>query len=55
MIHVGQWVIHTGRHSLLEARHKRDYSIFRLGRDYAFRSQFMDWPLPVDLTVSYAR
>ena len=47
MIHVGQWVIETGRRPLLEARHKRDYSIFRLGRDYAFRSQVVDWPLPI--------
>jgi len=47
MIHVGQWVIETGRRPLLEAPHKRDYSIFRLGRDYAFRSQVLDWPLPI--------
>jgi len=53
MIHIGQWVIETGRRSLLEAPHKRDYSIFRLGRDYAFRSQVMDWPLPIGFTVSY--
>jgi hypothetical protein len=38
---------------LLEAPHKHDYSIFRLGRDYAFRSQIMDWPLPIGFTVSY--
>lgn len=52
MVHVGQWVISTGRRSLMEAVHKRDYSIFRLGRDYACRSQVMDWPLPVGFTVS---
>ena len=54
MVHVGQWVIETGRRPLLEARHKRDYSIFRLGRDYAFRSQFMNWPLPIGFEVSYS-
>lgn len=52
MVHVGQWVTQTGRHSLLEALHKRDYSIFRLGRDYACRSQVMGWPLPIGFTVS---
>jgi hypothetical protein len=54
IMHIGQWLIKTGRRPLLEARHKRDYSIFRLGRDYAFRSQFLDWPLPIRFTVSYA-
>jgi hypothetical protein len=54
MMHVGQWVSDTNRRTLLEARHKRDYSIFRLGRDYAFRSQFQDWLLPVECTVDAA-
>ena len=53
MIHIGQWVIETDRRSWLEASHKHDYSIFRLGRDYAFRSQLMDWPLPIGFTVKY--
>jgi hypothetical protein len=54
MVHVGQWMIETDRRPLLEAHHKRDYSIFRLGRDYTFRSQVMDWPLPIGFTVSYS-
>ena len=54
MIYVGQWVNRTGRRTLLEARHKQDYSIFRLGRDYAFRSQRLDWPLPIGFMVSDA-
>ena len=53
MVHVGQWVTETGRRQLLEARHKRDYSIFRLGRDYASRSRVMDWPLSIGFTVNY--
>ena len=53
MLHVGLWVIETGRRRLLEARHKRDYSIFRLGRDYAFRSQVMHWPLPIGFIMNY--
>jgi len=54
MFHIGQWVIQTNRRSLLEADHKDDYSLFRLGRDYAFRSQMFDWELPIDFTVNCA-
>jgi hypothetical protein len=54
MVHVGQWVIEHDQRYLLEAPHKHDYSIFRLGRDYAFRGQIMDWPLPIGFTVSYS-
>jgi hypothetical protein len=54
MMYLGQWVVQTGRRTLLEARHKQDYSLFRLGRDYAFRSQVCDWPLPIGFTVSCA-
>jgi hypothetical protein len=52
MFHIGQWVIKTHRRTLLEASHKQDYSLFRLGRDYAFRCQMFDWPLPIGFTVS---
>jgi hypothetical protein len=55
MFHIGQWVVQTGRRSLLEAPHKHDYSLFRLGRDYAFRSQMFDWQLPIGFTVNCAR
>ena len=34
LIHLGQWLTDTGQRTLLEARHKHDYSLFRLGRDY---------------------
>ena len=52
MVHVGQWVVQTGRRCQMEALHKRDYSLFRLGRDYTCRSQVMGWPLPIGFTVS---
>jgi hypothetical protein len=55
MMHIGQWVIETDRRFWLEARHKQDYSIFRLGRDYAFRSQLLGWSLPIGFTVNDAR
>ncbi|MFQ5435573.1 MAG: hypothetical protein ACE5FD_11915 [Anaerolineae bacterium] len=35
---LGQWVVTTDRVSLLMADHKQDYSLFRLGRDYARRA-----------------
>jgi hypothetical protein len=46
LIHLGHWIMHTGRASRLVADHRQDYSIFRLGRDYARRSQIMRWKLP---------
>ena len=46
LIHLGHWIMHTGRASRLVANHRQDYSIFRLGRDYARRSEIMLWKLP---------
>ena len=48
---LGQWVVSTDRVSLLMADHKQDYSLFRLGRDYAQRALICDWPLPIELMV----
>jgi len=53
MIHLGQWVIRSGGRHRLEARHKRDYSLFRLGRDYVQRAFTLGWPIPVGFTVSH--
>jgi hypothetical protein len=47
LLHLGHWLVHTGRDSWLTARHRRDYSLFRLGRDYVHRSQLRHWELPV--------
>jgi hypothetical protein len=47
LTHLGHWVIATERDSWLTASHRRDYSLFRLGRDYARRSQIRGWELPV--------
>lgn len=47
LLHLGHWVVATGRAHRLTADHRRDYSLFRLGRDYALRSQFCRWTLPV--------
>jgi hypothetical protein len=51
MIHIGYWVDINGRRYLLEASHKRDYSIFRLGRDYLDRARSQDWSVPVGFSV----
>ncbi len=47
LLHLGFWVESTSRSSWLTANHRRDYSLFRLGRDYALRAQMMGWSLPV--------
>lgn len=49
LLHLGHWVIVSDRRHWLQANHRHDYSLFRLGRDYARRSQFCGWPLPICL------
>src|SRR6266487_1644471 len=51
MVYVGHWVLRTGRLSLLAAEHKRDYSRFRLGRDWVRRALALGWPIPIGFTV----
>jgi hypothetical protein len=47
MLHLGYWVVQTNRRGWLAAGHQHDYSLFRLGRDYAARSQIENWELPI--------
>jgi Transposase DDE domain len=51
MLYVGQWVRRSGRAGLLEAQHKRDYSLFRLGRDWVRRALALGEPIPIGFTV----
>jgi DDE family transposase len=51
MVYVGHWVIRTGRRPLLTADHKRDYSLFRLGRDWVRRALALGQPIPDGFTV----
>jgi len=51
MVYVGHWVIRTGRRRLLTAQHKRDYSLFRLGRDWVRRALALGQPIPIGFTV----
>jgi hypothetical protein len=47
LLHLGDWVVRMGRRKWLVADHQNDYSLFRLGRDYAVRSQMKGWQLPI--------
>lgn len=47
LLHLGNWVLQTDRREWLVADGQNDYSLFRLGRDYAIRSQIEDWELPI--------
>jgi hypothetical protein len=47
LIHLGHWLVVTQLDRWLVAPHRRDYSLFRLGRDYARRSQLRYWELPI--------
>jgi hypothetical protein len=49
LLHLGHWVIVSGRRHWLQAHHRHDYSLFRLGRDYARRSQLCGWFVPICL------
>jgi hypothetical protein len=51
MLHIGQWVIESGQRTVLEASHKRDYSLFRLGRDWLRRALALGLPIPLGWTV----
>jgi hypothetical protein len=52
MLHLGQWVVTSGHRTKLEAATKRDYSLFRLGRDWVRRALVMGWSIPVGWTVT---
>jgi hypothetical protein len=47
LLHLGDWVRNNDRTTWLTADHRRDSSIFRLGRDYARRSEICHWHLPI--------
>lgn len=53
LIHIGDWLTQHGRRPFLEAPHKQDYSLFRLGRDHIQRARTIGAAIPVGFTVSH--
>jgi Transposase DDE domain len=53
MIHIGLWLEQHGHDHLLVRPQAKDYSLFRLGRDYLLRCQTMNWSVPVGFTVTH--
>lgn len=51
MVHVGLDVYSSSRRPLIDVPHKRDYSLFHLGRDYLRRAAVLHWPVPIDFVV----
>ena len=51
MLFISQQLIASGQRTLLEARHKRDYSRVRLGRDWLRRCLALGKPIPVGFIV----
>lgn len=52
MIYLGQALTDSGQRTLLEAEHKQDYSLFRLGRDWLRRSLALGQPVAVGFRVT---
>lgn len=51
MIHIGDWLIRSGRSRELMPAGNPDYSVFRLGRDYLQRARTLDQRVPIGFTV----
>lgn len=51
LIHIGDWLTQHGHRSFLEAPHKRDFSLFRLGRDHLQRAATVGVRIPIGFTV----
>jgi hypothetical protein len=51
MIHIGDWLIRSGRSRQLMPAGEPDYSLFRLGRDYLQRARTLDQRVPIGFTV----
>lgn len=53
LVHVGYAVRTSECRALVDVPHKRDYSLFRLGRDYLQRAQYLGRPVPIGFTVNH--
>jgi hypothetical protein len=54
LIHVGDWLIWSGRSRELMPAGAPDYSVFRLGRDYLQRARTLEQRVPIGFTVGAA-
>ena len=52
MLYLGQTVTQNGERHMFEAPHKRDYSLFRLGRDSLRRSLALGEAIEIGFTVT---
>lgn len=53
LIHVGDGLLRSGGYQQLMPRAKRDYSVFRLGRDYVQRCRVLEEEAPIGFTVTH--
>lgn len=53
LVHIGLTVRSSSRRPLVDVPHKRDYSLFRLGRDYLQRALAMGWSVPTGFGVRF--
>lgn len=53
LVHVGCTVRTSERRTQIDVPHKRDFSLFRLGRDYMQRAQYLNLPVPIGFTVNH--
>jgi hypothetical protein len=51
LIHVGDWLIRSGRSRELMPAGAPDYSVFRLGRDYLQRARTLEQRVPIGFSV----
>jgi hypothetical protein len=53
LVHLGLGVLSGSRRATIDIPHRRDYSLFRLGRDYLLRALLMGWQSQIGFSVSY--
>lgn len=51
LVRLGLMVCTSSCRTLIDVPHKRDYSLFRLGRDYLKRADLLHWPVPIEFTL----
>ena len=52
LVHIGEWLVSSGRRQEFGSAHPDDYSLFRLGRDYLQRSRTVHLAIPVGFALA---